>query len=414
MGPARQALSRRPGRALHVADRSRPDRARRGGGQAGRDARLLPALDLRPPARHRAGRPGGGLRTGRPQPRLLHDRWLRGGRVGVEARPAVLPTARPAVADEGRQPLHRLPRHVHGCALHHRDPGPAHAVRAPRPGGDQGAEHELLPRRIVRRRRGGVRPLGGRRDRARHRPGGPGHGGGGVPRAGAERGRLLPTAARLLRARPRDLRPPRRAPRLRRGDLRLRTPRPLVRLRPLRVPARHHHGGQGPHVGLRAPRCDDRIRPTDGTLPGSRRLLLARVHVRRPPGELRGGPGQPRRLRGRADPAARAGDRGCVPRRARGSLRPAHRGQRARGGLLLRDRAREGQRQPALLRRRGIRAPVARLPVGRAVRRGADLPGRRPRGPGGAALPPLICGQEEIDLIASTLREVLSEAWRRV
>ncbi len=34
--------------------------------------------------------------------------------------------------------------------------------------------------------------------------------------------------------------------------------------------------------------------------------------------------------------------------------------------------------------------------------------------PGGAALPPLICGQEEIDYIASTLREVLSEAWRRV
>ena len=28
--------------------------------------------------------------------------------------------------------------------------------------------------------------------------------------------------------------------------------------------------------------------------------------------------------------------------------------------------------------------------------------------------PPLICGQEEIDIIASTLREVLSEAWRRM
>ena len=28
--------------------------------------------------------------------------------------------------------------------------------------------------------------------------------------------------------------------------------------------------------------------------------------------------------------------------------------------------------------------------------------------------PPLICGQEEIDFIASTLREVLSEAWRRM
>ncbi len=28
--------------------------------------------------------------------------------------------------------------------------------------------------------------------------------------------------------------------------------------------------------------------------------------------------------------------------------------------------------------------------------------------------PPLICGQEEIDFIASTLRDVLTEAWRRM
>ena len=28
--------------------------------------------------------------------------------------------------------------------------------------------------------------------------------------------------------------------------------------------------------------------------------------------------------------------------------------------------------------------------------------------------PPLICGQEEIDLMVSTLREVLTEAWHRV
>ena len=28
--------------------------------------------------------------------------------------------------------------------------------------------------------------------------------------------------------------------------------------------------------------------------------------------------------------------------------------------------------------------------------------------------PPLICGQEEIDFMASTLREVLTEAWRRL
>jgi adenosylmethionine-8-amino-7-oxononanoate aminotransferase len=28
--------------------------------------------------------------------------------------------------------------------------------------------------------------------------------------------------------------------------------------------------------------------------------------------------------------------------------------------------------------------------------------------------PPLICGPEEIDFIASTLRDVLTEAWRRM
>jgi len=28
--------------------------------------------------------------------------------------------------------------------------------------------------------------------------------------------------------------------------------------------------------------------------------------------------------------------------------------------------------------------------------------------------PPLICGQEEIDFMVSTLREVLTEAWRRL
>ena len=176
----------------------------------------------------------------------------------------------PAAADEGHQPLHRLPRHVHGGALHHRHPRAAHAVRAARARRDQGAQHELLPGRALRRRRGRVRPLGGRRDRAGHRAGGRRHGGGRVPRAGAERRRVLPAASRLLRARPRDLRPPRRAARLRRGHLRLRAPRPLVRRAALRVPARHHHGGQGPDLGLRAARRHDRLGPPHGALPRRR------------------------------------------------------------------------------------------------------------------------------------------------
>ena len=196
LGPARQALPRRPGRAVHLAARPRPHRAGRGRRQAGRDARLLPAVDLRPPPRHRAGRAGGELHARRPQPGLLHHRRLRGGRVGLEAGPPVLPHDRAAAADEGDQPLHRLPRHVDGRALHHRHPRAAHALRAARARCDQGAQHELLPGRGVRRRRGRVRPLGRRRDRTGHRAGGLRHGGRRVPRAGAERRRLLPAAAR--------------------------------------------------------------------------------------------------------------------------------------------------------------------------------------------------------------------------
>ena len=79
------------------------------------------------------------------------------------------------------------------------------------PGAAQGAEHELLPGPRARRRPRGVRPLGRRPDRARDPDGGRGLRGGGLPGAGPELRRLLPAAARLLRPRPRDLRPARRA-----------------------------------------------------------------------------------------------------------------------------------------------------------------------------------------------------------
>ena len=68
------------------------------------------------------------------------------------------------------------------------------------PGADQGPQHQLLPGARARRRRRGLRPVGGRRDRAGHRARGPRHRRRRLPRAGAERRRLLPAAARLLRA----------------------------------------------------------------------------------------------------------------------------------------------------------------------------------------------------------------------
>ena len=82
--------------------------------------------------------------------------------------------------------------------------------------------------------------------------------GGGDPRAGPERRRLLHAARRLLPARARDLRRVRRAADLRRGDLRLGPPRRVVRRSALRLPARHDHHRQGPDQRVRADGRGDR------------------------------------------------------------------------------------------------------------------------------------------------------------
>ena len=125
--------------------------------------------------------------------------------------------------------------------------GAAQRLRAARPRRDPRAEHEQLPLA------GGPRPALGRGpDRGEDRVRGAGDGRRGDPRAAAERRRLHPAAGGLLPARARDLRPPRRPADLRRGDLRLGPARPLLRLRALRLPARHHHRRQGAHLGLRA------------------------------------------------------------------------------------------------------------------------------------------------------------------
>ena len=60
------------------------------------------------------------LAPGRPEARLLHDRRRGGGRVGVEAGPAVLPGDRPARPLQGDRPGHRVPRHHDGRAVDHR------------------------------------------------------------------------------------------------------------------------------------------------------------------------------------------------------------------------------------------------------------------------------------------------------
>ena len=260
--PARQALPGRPGRPVRQPGRPRPHRARRGRGAAGRRARLLPAVVLRPPGGHRAGRAAGRPGPGEPEPGLLHHQRLRGGRVGVEAGQAVLQADRRARPVQGDQPGHRLPRHVDGRAVHHRPARHQAPVRAAGARRRAGAEHQLLPGPGLRgRRRGRVRPVGRGRDRAGDPARGPAVGGRGLPRAGAELRRLLPAAARLLPAGPGDLRPVRRAAGLGRGDLRVRPARLLLRLPAVRVPARHHHLRQGHDVGLLAARRHARQRP---------------------------------------------------------------------------------------------------------------------------------------------------------
>ena len=84
----------------------------------------------------------------------------------------------------------------------------------------------------------GLRAVGRRPHRRGDRVRGPGHRRRGLPGAGAELRRLLPAAARLLPAGPRDLRRVRRAARLRRGHLRVRPHRRHVRLQRLRLRAR--------------------------------------------------------------------------------------------------------------------------------------------------------------------------------
>ena len=250
-----QALPRRARRPVRQPARPRAHRARRGRRQAGAGAGVHAAVVLRPPDRDRARRAGRALRARRPQPGVLHQRRRRGGRDRVEARQELLQAHRQADEAQGDQPGDRLPRHHPGRAVDHR------------PAGAQGSSSRWCPRRSgcptptstaprsTRDEPRGVRPLGRRPDRGGHRERGPRDRRRGLPRAGAERRRLLPAAARLLPAGARDLRRVRRAAGHRRGDLRVRPARPHVRRRALRLPARHDHLRQGHHLRLRAARA---------------------------------------------------------------------------------------------------------------------------------------------------------------
>ena len=199
--------------------------------RAGRGARLLHQLELRPPALDRAGRAHRRARARRPEPRVLHLRRLGGGRVGVEARQGLPRGARRAAAAQDHLALARLPRHLDGrahgdradrrCASRSSRSRPA-AATSPNTNSYRWTE-DRDPLWAADAIEEAIQFEGPETVAAVILE--PVQNGGGC---------FVP-AGRLLPARARDLRPPRRAADLRRGDLLVGAPRPLVRLRALRL-----------------------------------------------------------------------------------------------------------------------------------------------------------------------------------
>ena len=175
--------------------------------EAGVRARLLPALDLRPPPGHRAGRADRrrsprATSTGSSSPRAAPRRSSRRGSWPASTSGS---TGQPQ-PDQGDQPRHRLPRHVHGRALDHRAsrrsrprssrscPG---TVKVPNTNFYRAPEHGDDLEAFGRWAADEIEPG----DRAR----GPRHGRRRLPRAGAERRRLLPAARRATSQRVREI-----------------------------------------------------------------------------------------------------------------------------------------------------------------------------------------------------------------
>ena len=219
------------------------------------------------------------------QPLLLHLRRRRVERQQLQDGPLLLEAPRQAGQDQGHLAPVGLPRGDPRRDVRDRDHRVLADVRAPGAGLRPHSVSLPLPLRGAGRREPGHR--GRERARAGDPPGRAGHGGH-VPRgAGPGGGRRDRPAGRLLPPHPRDLRPVRRAVRLRRGDHRLRAHGKDVRPRALGREAGHDPVREGDHLGV-LPAWRHRDQRRDRGCHGRRGYPLdARLHVQRPPGRLR-------------------------------------------------------------------------------------------------------------------------------
>ena len=320
-------------------------------------------------------------RAGRPQPGVLRLRRLRGGRGGVEARPPV-PRGTRRAALEGDRPPDRLPRNDDGSALDQRHPR-SRRRRSSRSSRTRSTSGTRTATTVRRRRPRSSSPrflltdleeaiLG---TRARDRGDGD-HG------AGAERGRLVHAAGRILAGRPRDLRPLRHPAVRRRGDhaptaasapgsARSATTSGPISIRPAK-------GLSSAYASIGAVVARDAIMEpfleagamyahgiTFGGHPVQCGVALKNIEIMK----------RERIVEHVAE------NEDALPLDARAAPRPADRRRPARRRLLLRPRARQGQGDARDLQRRGVRVASARLPLAPPVRARPDLPRRRPRRP---------------------------------
>ena len=298
----------------------------------------------------------------------------------VQARALLLEREGPAGEEKDHRARPRLPRRDDGGGVDvgHPDHAPALRPADRRRGARRAAPIPIATRATARRRRSSSTGSRSSSKQAIAREG-PDTIGRLHRRAGAGRRRRRHPAARLLRARAGDPEAPRHPAHRRRGDHRLRPPRPAVRHAGVRPRARHDHGREDADVGLRADVGAVRERrhlPDGRRRERSGRHLRPRLHLQRPSGRLRGGARDAAHLR------ERRRVRPCAARRAAAAAgpaalrRPRDRGRRARARADRRDRAgRRSGAAPALRsqarRRRLFRAACAGARAHRARARAA-------------------------------------------